>query len=261
MMKFRFRTNYSGVPGWRNMVRTASTIVFAFLSVLFWLSSTVLPQSASASKSSEVSDDDGLPVLVKHLPDWQDVRQSTVFITNAQELKAALGERPVLAAIEFVGGTEAVAADYPAGRLLIVEFSSPQGSADADTKALDRLAVSPDAGIIYRRIGNYNAFVFDAPDPQAAIALLDRVKYQKTIQWLGDDPFLAEKFGRYFAITSRDILISTVMWIVGGLGLSAVLGTILGLTYFRLRQQKRSGWTRFSDAGGMTRLNLDELSE
>lgn len=245
------------------MVRTVSKITLLFISVFLFLAALVgaQPTASPVYRSQEISEDDGLPVLIKHLPDWQGVRSSTVFVTNTSELKKAVGERPVVDLIDFAGGTEAVAAAYPEGRLLIVEFATPQGSADADAKILQYLAGTPDPGTVYRRIGNYNVFVFDAADPQEAMALLDQVKYEKKVQWLGEDPFLLQKLERYFVVTGRDIMISTVLWIVGGLGLAAVCGVIAGLIFYRVREQRRATWHRFSDAGGLTRLNLDELSE
>jgi len=232
-----------------------------FLFLLFLLQASAWAQASSPVRSQEISEVDGLPVLIKHLPEWQNVRSSTVFITNSNDLKNTVGNRPVLDLIGFSGGTEAVTANYPAGRLLIVEFATPQGSVDTDTKIFSHIAAAPEPGLHYRRIGNYNVFVFDSPDENAARALLDQVKYEKAVQWLGEDPFLLQKFERYFINTTRDIFISTVLWIVACLGFAAVSGVIAGYIFFRIREQRRANWQRFSDAGGLTRLNLDELSE
>lgn len=228
------------------------------LLAMFFAFSNVFAQQP-AVKSQEVSEIDGIPVLVKHLPDWEKVRNSTTFALNANELKNALGERPVLDLVDFAGGTEAVTAAYPEGKLLIVEYTNPQSSIDADGKFAIHLAQNP--AIVYRRIGNYNAFVFDAGDAAAANSLLDQVKYQKQVQWLGEDPYLLQRLERYFVTTTRDIFISTVIWIIMGIGLSIVTGIIAGLLFFRIREQKRANRTAFSDAGGLTRLNLDNLSE
>lgn len=213
-------------------------------------------------KSQEVSDEDGIPVLIKHLPDWESVRDRTTFTQNAEELRSVVGSHSVLDAIDFKGGTEAVTAPYPAGRLLIVEYTNPQASADADAKFIQRLAESPDSSrIVYRRIGNYNAFVFDVADPDAANELLDQIKYQKVVQWLGEDPYLLKRIEKYFVTTTRDIFISTVLWIVSGIGLSVIAGIVVGFLFFRFRERKRATRTAYSDAGGLTRLNLDGLSE
>lgn len=206
-------------------------------------------------KSQEISEIDGIPVLLKHLPDWENVRERAVFATDGETLKTALGERSVLTAIDFAVGTEAVTAQYDAGKLLIIEYTSPQGSIDADTKFNEIL--SNDVGsTVYRRIGNYNAFVFDASDEDAANALLDQVKYEKQIQWLGDNPFIISA-ERAFVLTTSDIFMSTVIVIVIGIGISIVSGLIAGFIYFQTRERRRAAMTAFTDAGGMTRLNLD----
>ncbi len=210
-------------------------------------------------KSQEVSETDGIPVLIKHLPDWENVRNNTVLTQNVGDLKKALGEKPVLGLITFPAGTEAVTAPYPEGKLLIIEYTNPQASIEADGKFIQSLAENPQT--VYRRIGNYNAFVFDAADETSANALLDKIEYQKTVQWLGEDPYLLKKLEKYFVTTTRDIFIATVLWIVSGIGLSIVTGLIAGFIFFRIREQKRATRTAYSDAGGLTRLNLDGLSE
>lgn len=243
-----------------NRIVLRSSLILLALS--FCVSTGIGQPKASPTVSSfEVSDDDGVPVIIKHLPDWEKVRESTVLISDSGAMKAALPGKPVLDQIEIIGGAEAVTASYPAGRMLIVEFSTPQASSDADARVLEHFAASPDASTIYRRIGNYNVFVFDAADPEPAIALVEGVKYEKTVQWLGEDPFLIKKIERYFVETTRDIFISTVIWIVSGLGLAIVSGLIVGFFFYRFREHQRATRTAYSDAGGLTRLNLDGLSE
>jgi hypothetical protein len=218
--------------------------------------------SSAQFKSQEVSEDDGVPVLIKHLPDWENARNRAMHTNNVDDLRAALGASPVLDVIDFAGGTEAITAPYDAGKLLIVEYTNPQSSIEADALFKQKLAETPPSPpIVYRRIGNYNAFVFDAADETAANALLDQIKYQKTVQWLGEDPRKQEKYERFVAIRAADIFFSTTLWIVGGLGLALFTGIVAGLLFFRLREQQRATMTAFSDAGGMTRLNLDELSD
>ena len=210
-------------------------------------------------QSQEISEDDGQPVLLKHLPDHETVRASSEFTTDKNKLKAAV-EDPILDQVEFWPGTEAVTAVYPEGRLVIVEYTNPQSSVDVDTRIQQHLAATQ-SPVVYRRIGNYNAFVFGASNPEAANALLDKVKYQKTVQWLGEDPYILKKLERYMVSTSRDIMISTVVVILLGLGVSLLAGIAAGFIFFRVRDQKRTQRAAFSDAGGLTRLNLDGLSE
>jgi hypothetical protein len=176
-------------------------------------------------------------------------------------LKVQAGGDPILELLEFSAGTEAATAEYPAGRLVIVEYANPQLSTEIDTRIQQHLASTPRPNVAYRRIGNYNAFVLGTADTAQAGALLDQVKYEKTVQWLGEDPYLLKKLERYMMATSRDIAISTVLVILLGLGSAVLVGIASGFVFFRFRDQKRSTRAAFSDAGGLTRLNLDGLSE
>lgn len=207
-------------------------------------------------KTQEFSEVDGIPVLIKHLPDWENRRESTTFAKNTDELKAALGERPLLDLFEFAPGMEAVTAQYDAGKLLIVEYTSPKESFDADVKIAAAIAEADDGKTFYRRIGNYNVVVFDAANRSAANDLIDQVKYEKQIQWLGNNPFRISA-ERAFVITTADIFLSTLMVIVGGIVLSIFAGIVIGYIFFYYRDGKRSKLTTYTDAGGMTRLNLD----
>lgn len=212
------------------------------------------------TRSQEVSEVEGVPVLIKHLPDWQSVGPRATFATSSEQLRSALGPRPILDLIDFRAGTEAVTAAYPAGRLLIVEYATPQLSAEADGAFTGSLAANADGNTVYRRIGNYNVLVFDVSDQAAANALLDQVKYEKNVQWLGQDPFLFEKLERNFVVTTTDLFVSTVEVIVLGMLLSVIGGLIVGYVFFQIRERQRLSMKEFSDAGGMTRLNLDGLT-
>ena len=207
-------------------------------------------------KTQEFSEIDGVPVLIKHLPDWENHRQSTTFANNTDELKAALGARPLLDLIEFAPGMEAVTAQYDAGKLLIVEYTSPKESSETDARITAAIAESNDGRTFYRRIGNYNVVVFDASGAAAAYELIDQVKYEKQIQWLGNNPFRISA-ERAFVMTTADIFLSTLMVIVGGAVASVLAGLVLGYFFFFYRDGKRAKLTTYTDAGGMTRLNLD----
>jgi hypothetical protein len=232
--------------------------VFTILLALFISPEGLRAQSQQ--KSLELSDTDGLPVLLKHLPDWENVRHDALFAKNASELKNVLPDRPVVDLIDFSGGTEAVTAAYPAGRLLIVEYTNPQASIDADARFTQYFANNNLTDTLYRRIGNYSVFVFDARDAAAAGALIDQIKYEKTVQWLGEDPTLLKKMERAFVATTTDIFVSTVELILLGIALSLVFGIVAGYFFFQLREKERSMRNEFSDAGGMVRLNLDGLT-
>ncbi|HVF47634.1 MAG TPA: hypothetical protein VNA17_08725 [Pyrinomonadaceae bacterium] len=235
------------------------TLARLFLLLVFTLPSLAQHNGSIPYKSQEVSDLDGIPVLLKHLPEWERVKGTARFATSVADLKAALGDRPLLDLIDFSVGTEAVTATYDTGKLLIIEYTSPQGSAEADRAFTAALSQSGDATTVYRRIGNYNALVFDASDRAAAEALLDQVKYEKQIQWLGDNPFIISA-ERAFVLTTSDIFLSTLLVILIGIGVAIFGGVISGYIFFYMRDGRRAGMHAFSDAGGMTRLNLDGLS-
>ncbi len=177
-------------------------------------------------------------------------------------LKHIVTNQPVLDTLNFEGGTEAVIANYGQSQLVIVEFTTPQLSIDNDQRLWTRITELKSQGqptpIAYRRVGNYSVFVFNAPDEKTANALVDQVKYEQVIQWLGEDPHLAERVERYLAQTTAGVLIAVVK--SAGLSLLICLGvgTLFGALLFRHRRAQQA--TLYSDAGGATRLNLDELT-
>ena len=93
-------------------------------------------------------------------------------------------------------------------------------------------------------------------DKSAADALLDEVKYEKTVQWLGKNPYIISA-ERAFVIGTADLFLSTTLIIVLGMGISILCGVVIGYTFFLVRENRRSNLPTFTDAGGMTRLNLD----
>lgn len=235
------------------------SILFLFLS--FCCAVFSLAQVPGDSGSQEISEKEGVPVLVKHLPDWEQKQDAAVFVTSKEDLQYYLNDREVIELIDFIPGTEAVLASYPAGKLVIIEFSTPQASSDADRRVLGFIEETG-GSFTYRRIGNYNAFVFDGNDQAAAAALLDEIKYEKVVQWLGAEPsfFPPGESEQQFIRRASSLFIGTVIVIVSGLGSSMIIGVIVGLLFFYFREHKRAGLSAFSDAGGMTRLNLDGLS-
>lgn len=207
-------------------------------------------------QSQEVSEKDGIPVLIKHLPDWENKKNSAVLVDNYDDLRKALGERLILNEIEFIQGMEAVTAPYPEGKLLIVEFNTPQSSVAFDNKIKEKLA-SFEEKIFYRRIGNYNVFLFDGNDEIAANILFDKIKYEKVVQWLGSDYTLFKQKERDFITGTSSLFIATVLTIASILGVALLIGFITGVIYFYRRDKRLAAIDQFSDAGGMTRLNLD----
>lgn len=208
-----------------------------------------------------VSEDDLVPGVIKALPDYEKTKSKATHITNSADLKKALGsERGVLDLIDFKSGNEAVTADYEAGKLLIVEFASPQLSFETDNQIKERLNQAPIANLYYRRIGNYNVFLFDGKDEVSADTLLKQIKYQKTVRWLGEDPFYYNRAERNFVETASNLFVGTFLAIGALLATMVTLGVIAGFVYFNYSKKRRDSLVAFSDAGGMTRLNLDELT-
>lgn len=235
------------------MMKLASLICCVLLA-----SGEIIAQTDAAPpiKSREVSDGDGIPVLIKHLPDWENARNRAAYILNRNDLQNALGVRPALNPIEFASGTEAVAAAYDSGKLLLIEFSTPQTAVDSDAQIRQKISENGQ-NVFYRKIGNYSVFLFDSTDESAANELFDQIKYEKNVQWLGEDPFFAKRTERNKVIGMSQVLVATAVWIVGGLFLAILTGVGCGYLYFRWREKQRAVMKEFSDAGGMTRLNLD----
>jgi hypothetical protein len=204
-----------------------------------------------------------VPVLVKHLPDWEGAQRDAVYVVNKDSLLDAIPNQPILNAITFEGGTEAVVANYGPSQLLIVEFTTPQFSIDNDQRMLAKIQELRTQGqptpTSYRRVGNYSVFVFNAPDEKTASGLIDQVKYEQVVQWLGDDPYLEARVERYLAQTTAGVLIAVLK--SSGLSLLICLGagTLFGALLFRHRRAQQAAL--YSDAGGGTRLNLDELTD
>ena len=241
-----------------------TTFLKFFAAFAVFLSSTVIfaqPTNLPQPKNLSPSGDESSPVIIRHLPDWENAQNRAVYLTNSADLRKSLGDRPLFDLISFVGGAEAVTANYDAGKLLIVEYTTPQFSIDADQEFQQRMTENPPNPPVYlRRVGNYEVFVFDATDEDAANALIDQVKYEKSVRWLGEDPFLFRRAERAYLEKTSNVFISTIVSILLGLSFAALLGIAAGLLVFYIRKQKRASMTGFSDAGGMVRLNLDDLT-
>jgi hypothetical protein len=206
--------------------------------------------------------EDDIPVLVKHLPDWQTAQRNAVYAVNIGALRDAISNQPILNELNFDGGTEAVTANYGQSQLVIVEFTTPQFSVDNDQRIAAKIQELRSQGqavpSAYRRIGNYSVFVFNAPDQKTANDLIDQVKYEKVVQWLGEDPHLYERLQRYLAQTSAGVLAAVLKSSGLSLLLCLGIGTLIGALLFRRRRAQQAAL--YSDAGGGVRLNLDELT-
>jgi hypothetical protein len=205
-----------------------------------------------------------IPVLVKHLPDWQSAERSAIYAVNIGPLRDAIPNQSVLNELSFEGGTEAVSANYGQSQLVIVEFTTPQFAGDNDRRIIPRIQELKSQGqpvpTAYRRVGNYSVFVFNAPDEKAANQLIDQVKYEQVVQWLGDDPHLFARLQRLYAQTSAGVFVAVLETSGLALLLCLGIGSLLGAILFRHRRAQQRQAAAYSDAGGMVRLNLDEMT-
>ena len=208
--------------------------------------------------------ENGLPVLVSHLPDWERAYGRAGYAVTLPALQAAAGGRPALDAVAFEGGAEAVTSIYGGARLVIVEFTTPQHAFDADAAINRRIAELRDAGQPvpsgYKRVGNYSVFAFDAPDAGAAEKLISGVKYEKDVRWLGRNPHAEEKAIRAYTSTMGGVILATL--ITTGLAILLCLGVggLIGGMVFLHRRSRQAAQEVYSDAGGMVRLNIENLN-
>ncbi|MDQ1638355.1 MAG: hypothetical protein QOF62_1694 [Pyrinomonadaceae bacterium] len=208
-----------------------------------------------------------IPVLIKHLPNWETVQAHASYFVSLQALKELLPQQRVLDAVSFEGSAEAALANYDAGKLLIIEFNTAKIAADNDWNIKTKIAELRGAGAnanalpsAYRRVGNYSVFVFDAPSEPVANELIDQVKYQQVVQWLGNDPYVYERATREFTETTLGVFVSVVK--ASGLAWVTCLGVggLFGALLFSRRRTRTRNVDAYSDAGGMLRLNLDEMT-
>jgi hypothetical protein len=212
--------------------------------------------------------DDGekaIPVLVKHLPDWETAQERAVYAVSLHALQMAAGNQEVLNAISFDEGTEAVTANYDATRLVIVEYTTPQIAETSDARITEWIKQLRESNksvpSAYRRVGNYSVFVFNAPDETASAQLIDSVKYEQRIQWLGENPFAFEAAAQQHTQKA----VSLILGIARTIGFFVALclgagGVVGGIAFLHRRAQARASAETYSDAGGMLRLNLDEVN-
>ncbi len=206
-----------------------------------------------------------IPVLVKHLPDWETAQDEAAYAVSSEQLQQIAGNRPALDAVSFAGGTEAVSAIYrQAGHLVIVEYATPQIASDEDARIKARIAALPGEGkpapSAYRRVGNYAVFVFDSPDEQAAAGLINKVTYEKDVRWLGENPYAVERANRAWLNMSTSVIVNTVKATGLAIVICLTIGGVFGGWIFMRRRAQAALTEKFSDAGGMLRLNIDEMS-
>lgn len=217
-------------------------------------------QGLSASMDKGEAD---IPVLIKHLPNPEEAQKNAVFLHSFANLDPLGLQQGVFTAIQSQGNADAALATYGPSKVLIVEFNTPQLAKDNDARIIARIhelwKLGEPAPIAYRRVGNYSVFVFDAPDEQSAKQLIDQVKYEQVVQWLGENPNILKRAQEEYVNTTLGVLVAVLK--ASGYALLACLGLggLAGALLFTRRRAQQSE-EAFSDAGGMLRLNLDDLT-
>lgn len=204
--------------------------------------------------------DGEIPPLALSLPEWERVRNQVVYAVSKPALLDATGRQAALEAVDFNGGAEAATAVYDGARLVILEYNTPQIAAENDR----RVAALGESGIAatsaYKRVGNYLVFVFDATDKGAATRLLERVRYEQVVRWLGDNPHALLEAQKAYGNTIATVIIGTVQGAGIALLLALCVGGAIGSFVFSRRRAQHTASMAFSDAGGIVRLNIDELT-
>ncbi|HYP54568.1 MAG TPA: hypothetical protein VEQ42_13545, partial [Pyrinomonadaceae bacterium] len=111
----------------------------------------------------------------------------------------------------------------------------------------------------YRRIGNYSAFVFGATDERAAAGLLDGVKYEKDVRWLDRNPNVLVRAQQAYTNMTGGVILTALK--ITGLSILLCLGVgaLVGGAVF-LYRRSHTPEAVYTDAGGMVRLNIDDIT-
>ena len=109
-------------------------------------------------------------------------------------------------------------------------------------------------------MGNYSVFVFNAASEAEAQNLISQVEYAQMVTWLGNNPYLLERAQKDYYERTAGVLVSVVK--ASGLSLLICLGIggLLGAVLFNRRRAQQRAAEAYSDAGGMLRLNLDDIT-
>jgi len=206
-----------------------------------------------------------IPVLIKHLPNPEEAHKNAVYLHSFSDLsQLGVQQAGVFSAIQAERNADAVIAAYGPSKVVIVEFNTPQLAAENDRSIIAKIQelwkLGQPAPNAYKRVGNYSVFVFDAPDDQTAKQLINQVHYEQVVQWLGENPNIYKAAEKHYINTTLGVLVAVIK--ASGYALILCLGTggLLGALLFSYRRAQQKNVSAYSDAGGMLRLNLDELT-
>ena len=216
------------------------------------------------SLSDTLDKGDGeIPVLIKHLPNPNEAQKNAIYVNSFRDL-TQLMPQPVLSAVQGDGNADAALAKFSSGDVLVVEYNTPQLAGENDRRIQARIQelwnLGQPAPTAYRRVGNYSVFVFNARDELTARELIDQVHYEQVVSWLGENPNILRRAQERYVDTTLGVLVTVLKAsgyaLIGCLGVGGLVGGLL----FSYRRSQQKAFTTYSDAGGMMRLNLDELT-
>ena len=140
---------------------------------------------------------------------------------------------------------------------IIVEYNTPQLAGDND-RSISRLRTAYAGQAVpsaYRRVRIIRCLFLGR---MSSSKVIDQVEYEQVVQWLDDNPtywkgtkILPDHCGCVGAVVKASGLSLLLCLAAGGF-----LGALL---FSRRRAQQRDAEV-FSDAGGMLRLNIDEIN-
>lgn len=221
--------------------------------------------SLAQSLSDTLDRGDGeIPVLIRHLPNPDEAQKNAIYLNSFKDLTSLAPGHGVLTAVKGDGNADAAIAAFGLSRVLVVEFNTPQLATENDQRIIARIQelwkLGQPAPTAYKRVGNYSVFVFDAPDEQTAKQLIDQVHYEQVVSWLGENPNILRQAQERYVNTTLGVLVTVLKAsgyaLIGCLGIGGLVGALL----FSYRRSQQKAFTAYSDAGGMMRLNLDEMT-
>lgn len=229
----------------------------------------------TAQLQTELSSAAEPPLLPTYLPEQSKISNSEKYLVGPEGIGRIAPISDLKNAIDFTGGTHAALADYNHGNgkmsVLLVEFQSPQFAIDGLAKMqshFNSLSQEEQKKRILRRVGNYAVEAVNVSDTKAAEELLKQIKYMVTVHWEGKDvsdiplPFRPpDPAALREVIQTGHFIVAAFYWIGVLLVSTVATGIFAGgaFFYWRRAQRRKLGLEDgFTDAGGMTRLNLDD---
>jgi hypothetical protein len=232
-------------------------------------------EAVAAQMKTNLTSTSESPLLPTYLPDQSKIANSEKYLIGPEAVARVSAISDLKNVIDFTGGTHAAIADYNNGNgkmsIVLVEFQSPQFAVDGLAKIQSHFSsLSPDEQKkrILRRVGNYALEAVNVSDPETAQEVLKQVKYMVSVHWEGKNasaipiPFRPpDPSALREVVQTGQFLVATFYWI----GILVVGAVVIGISvggvifYWRRAQRRKLGMADgFTDAGGMTRLNLDD---